>query len=96
MICLSPTPYSKPGRTGMTPEGHSWRSLAEMVTSFPTKICMVKSLPVRCRFRFSPPDRASRASRRFATIKLPFPLRPRPSLAFYPLLYFVTALCHPP
>ena len=22
--------------------GHSWRSLAEMVTSFPTKICMVE------------------------------------------------------
>ena len=48
--------------------GHSWRSLAEMVTSFPTKICMVKSLPVRCLFRFSPPDRASRQTRRFATI----------------------------
>ena len=28
--------------SGMPPEGHSWRSLAEMVTSFPTKICMVE------------------------------------------------------
>ena len=27
---------------GMLREGHSWRSLAEMVTSFPTKICMVE------------------------------------------------------
>jgi hypothetical protein len=32
----------------------------------------VKSLPVRCLFRFSPLDRASRLSRRFATIKVPF------------------------
>jgi hypothetical protein len=36
-------------------------------------VVSVKSLPVRCRFRFSPPDRASRLSRRFATIKVPFP-----------------------
>src|SRR5271163_440880 len=35
--------------------------------------CAVKSLPVRCLFRFSPPDRASRLSRRFATYKGPLP-----------------------
>lgn len=37
-------------------------------------VCWVKSLPVCCLFRFSPPDRASRRSRRFATLKIPFPL----------------------
>jgi hypothetical protein len=51
------------------------------------KLGRVKSLPVRCLFRFSPPDRASRLSRRFATIKLPFPPRPRPSL--HSTLYFI-------
>jgi hypothetical protein len=35
----------------------------------------------------APPDRASRLSRRFATIKLPFPPRPRPSL--HSTLYFI-------
>jgi hypothetical protein len=54
----------------------------------------VKSLPVRCLFRFRPTDRASRASRRFATIK-PHPPSPTTLTAFYPLLHFVTALCTP-
>jgi hypothetical protein len=42
---------------------------------------------VRCLLRFISPDRASRPSRRFATIKVPFPLRPRPSL--HSTLYFI-------
>jgi hypothetical protein len=46
--------------------------------------CEVKSLPVRCRFQFSPPNQASRLSRRFATIRSP---RPRPSL--HSVLYFI-------
>jgi len=33
--------------------------------------CAVESLPVPCLFRVSPPDRASRLSCRFATIKVP-------------------------
>jgi hypothetical protein len=38
-------PLNRPGEmytSRMTPKGHSWRSLAEMVTSFPTKIRMVE------------------------------------------------------
>src|SRR5207248_4909932 len=41
------------------------------------------------RFGFSPPARASRLTRRFATIKVPFHPRPRPSL--HSIIYF---LCH--
>jgi hypothetical protein len=57
--------------------------------------CAVKPLPVRCLFRVSPPDRASPATHRFATLKVPFPSSTTLT-AFYPLLYFVTALCPPP
>jgi hypothetical protein len=52
----------------------------------------LKSLPVRCRFQFSPPDPGIASPRRFATIKVPFPPSPTTLTAFYPLLYFVTAL----
>ena len=50
---------------------------------------MHEFVAVRCLFRFSPPDQALRLSRRFATLKVPFPPRPPPSL--HSTLYFI---CH--
>ena len=48
---------------------------------------MHEFVAVRCLFRFSPPDQALRLSRRFATLKVPFPPRPPPSLHSTLLLY---------
>ena len=56
----------------------------------------VKSLPVRCLFPFSPPDRVSRGPRRLLRrYKDPLPRSPTALTAFYPLIYSVTALCPP-
>jgi len=53
---------------------------------------MHEFVAVRCLFRFSPPDQALRLSRRFATLKVPFPPRPRPSLRCT-LSFILSPLC---
>jgi hypothetical protein len=47
----------------------------------------IKSLPVRCLFRFSPPDRGIASLSPLCDYKGPLPPSPTTLTAFYPLLY---------
>jgi hypothetical protein len=65
-------------------------------TLYTPPYCAVKSLPVRCRFRFSLPDRESLPPSLLCDYKGLLPPSPKTLTAFYSLLYFVTALYPPP